>query len=136
MADRDALAAVLAGIPGDCPLTRVVHAAGVVDDGVTGSLTPARVDAVMRPKADAAWHLHELTRDADLDAFVMFSSSAAALGSPGQGNYAAANAFLDGLAAARQAAGLARPVAGLGPVGAGQRDDRRMRTGTGWPARG
>ena len=112
MADRDALAAVLAGIPGDCPLTRVVHAAGVVDDGVTGSLTPARVDAVMRPKADAAWHLHELTRDADLDAFVMFSSSAAALGSPGQGNYAAANAFLDGLAAARQAAG--RPGQALG----------------------
>jgi len=62
--------------------------------------------AVMRPKADAAWHLHELTRAADLDAFVLFSSASAAFGSPGQGNYAAANAFLDGLACARQAAGL------------------------------
>ena len=60
-ADRAALASLLAGVPAGCPLTTVVHAAGVVDDGVTESLTPARVDAVMRPKADAAWHLHELT---------------------------------------------------------------------------
>ena len=84
----------------------VVHAAGVVDDGVIGSLTPGRVAAVMRAKADAAWHLHELTRDADLEGFVLFSSAAAAFGGSGQGNYAAGNAFLDGLAYARQAAGL------------------------------
>ncbi|HEY2267854.1 MAG TPA: beta-ketoacyl synthase N-terminal-like domain-containing protein, partial [Streptosporangiaceae bacterium] len=71
-----------------------------------GSLTPARVDTAMRPKADAAWHLHQLTADTDLESFVLFSSAAATVGSAGQGNYAAGNAFLDGLAAARRAAGL------------------------------
>jgi acyl carrier protein len=73
---------------------------------VIGSLTRARVDAVMRPKTDAAWHLHELTRDAGLRAFVLFSSAAATFGGSGQGNYAAGNGFLDGLASYRRAAGL------------------------------
>jgi acyl transferase domain-containing protein len=105
-ADKDALAGLLGSVPPDCPLTGVVHTAGVIDDGMITSLTPARVAAVMRAKADAAWHLHELTRDADLAEFIVFSSAAATLGGAGQGSYNAANAFLDALAARRRAAGL------------------------------
>ncbi|MEE3753249.1 type I polyketide synthase [Mycobacterium intracellulare] len=104
--DRDALAAVLAQVPSQCPLRSVFHAAGVIDDAVIASLTPARVDTVLRAKVDGAWNLHELTKELDLSAFVAFSSMAGIVGAPGQGNYAAANSFLDALAAHRRARGL------------------------------
>ena len=105
-ADREALAKVLADIPLQRPLSGVIHAAGVLDDAVISSLTPERVDAVLRAKVDAAWNLHELTRDLDVSAFVMFSSMAGLAGASGQANYAAANAFLDGLAVRRRTQGL------------------------------
>ncbi|MGW0964599.1 SDR family NAD(P)-dependent oxidoreductase, partial [Streptomyces gelaticus] len=106
-ADREALAEVLAAIPAAHPLTGVVHAAGVLDDGIVPLLTPERVDRVLRPKVDAAVNLDELTRDRDLAMFVVFSSAASVFGSAGQGNYAAANAFLEALVQRRRVRGLA-----------------------------
>ncbi|RJQ83721.1 type I polyketide synthase, partial [Amycolatopsis panacis] len=104
VSDRTQVAATLSLVPEEHPLVGVVHAAGVLDDGVLAAMTPGRVDEVFRPKAEAAWHLHELAGDVEL--FVTFSSVAGALGSAGQANYAAANGFLDGLAVLRRAQGL------------------------------
>ncbi|MDR7304449.1 acyl transferase domain-containing protein/acyl carrier protein [Haloactinomyces albus] len=106
VSDRAELAAVLSGIPAERPLSAVFHTAGVLDDGLIGDLTPERVDTVLRPKVDAALHLHELTENAQLSAFVLFSSMAGTIGGPAQANYAAANAALDALAERRVRRGL------------------------------
>ncbi|WP_406312547.1 type I polyketide synthase [Streptosporangium sp. NBC_01639] len=116
VADREALAELLAGIGS---LTGVVHAAGVADNGLVGALTVERLDAVLAPKADAAWHLHELTADLGLSAFVLFSSAGGLVLAAGQGNYAAANVFLDGLAAHRRASGLPATAMAFGLWGVG-----------------
>ncbi|MET8999856.1 SDR family NAD(P)-dependent oxidoreductase [Amycolatopsis sp. NPDC004169] len=105
-ADRDQLATLLATVPAEHPLRGVVHLAGVLDDGVLTGLTEDRLAAVLRPKVAAAVNLHELTRDTELDAFLLFSGFAGILGNGGQAAYAAANTFLDALAQHRRALGL------------------------------
>ncbi|WSY37695.1 SDR family NAD(P)-dependent oxidoreductase [Embleya sp. NBC_00888] len=104
---RASVAELIAAVPHEHPLTAVIHCAAVLDDGVVEALTEDRVDTVLAPKVRGAWYLHELTRHLDLSAFVLFSSIASVLGTAGQANYAAANAFLNGLAEARRAEGLA-----------------------------
>uniref|UniRef100_UPI00376F8181 type I polyketide synthase n=1 Tax=Streptomyces sp. BK79 TaxID=3350097 RepID=UPI00376F8181 len=106
LGDRASVAALLATVDADHPLSAVVHAAGALDDGVLGTRSADWLDPVLRPKADAAWHLHELTAELPLTAFVLFSSAASVFGAAGQANYAAANGFLDALAAHRVAQGL------------------------------
>jgi acyl transferase domain-containing protein/acyl carrier protein len=106
VSDRDQLARLIDSIPAERPLKAVVHAAGALDDALIAALTPARIDSAMNAKVDGAWHLHTLTRGLELDAFVLFSSLAGVAGAAGQASYAAANAFLDALAAHRRAEGL------------------------------
>ncbi|MFJ5264999.1 type I polyketide synthase [Streptomyces sp. NPDC088387] len=106
IADREALAAELSRIPDDQPLTAVFHTAAVLDDGVVGALDADRVERVLRVKAQGALNLHELTKDHDLSAFVLFSSFAATFGTPGLGNYAPGNVHLEALAEQRRAQGL------------------------------
>jgi NADP-dependent 3-hydroxy acid dehydrogenase YdfG/acyl carrier protein len=104
--DRAALADLLASVPERHPLTAVVHTAAVVRDATILTATPDQLDEVLHAKADPAWHLHELTRESGLAAFILFSSAAGLIGGAGQGSYAAANTFLDTLAQYRQAEGL------------------------------
>ncbi|MDX3746844.1 type I polyketide synthase [Streptomyces sp. AK08-02] len=115
VADRDAMAALLGSVSAEHPLTGVVHTAGVLDDGVIGALTPERLAYVFGPKVAAVGHLDELTRGMDLSVFAVFSSASGLFGSAGQGNYAAANAYVDAVAHRRRAAGLPGTSLAWGP---------------------
>ncbi|MGW3789534.1 type I polyketide synthase, partial [Micromonospora chokoriensis] len=105
-ADPRQVADLIASIPAEHPLTAIVHTAGVLDDGLVGDIGPEQLDAVLKPKIDAAWNLHEQTQHLNLSAFVLYSSISGTLGAPGQANYAAANTFLDALAHHRHTQGL------------------------------
>ncbi|MGW7191415.1 SDR family NAD(P)-dependent oxidoreductase, partial [Streptomyces sp. NPDC054838] len=141
VSDRAAVAALLGSIDPAHPLRGVVHAAGVAHNGLIGALTPEQVDHVLRAKADAAWYLHELTAGHDLTAFALFSSAGGLVMAAGQGNYAAANVFLDALAQHRRSAGLAATSMAFGlwdtetglSQWLGEADLQRMRR-TGTPA--
>ncbi|WTG05394.1 SDR family NAD(P)-dependent oxidoreductase (plasmid) [Streptomyces sp. NBC_01590] len=135
--DRNALAALLATVPAELPLTAVFHSAALLDDGLLDTLTTGQLDRALRAKVRAAVNLHELTRDlgTDLSAFVLFSSVAGVLGGAGQGNYAPANAFLDALAQHRRSHGLTATSLQWGHwrgsgLGEGQ-EERFARTGVG-----
>jgi acyl transferase domain-containing protein/thioesterase domain-containing protein/acyl carrier protein len=129
VANADSLASALTQLPPEGPPLRgVIHAAGVLADGIMTEMTLEQLDRAMAPKVQGAWNLHVATRDAPLDFFVLFSSVASVLGSPGQANYAAGNAYLDALAHARRAQGLPAtainwgPWAGSGMAAEGGRD--------------
>src|SRR5258707_6369711 len=137
VSDREALEQLLASIPSEHPLGAVVHCAGAIADATVESLGEEQLERVFGPKADAAWHLHQLTEDLNLAAFVLFSSVAGTLGGPGQANYAAANVFLDALAQKRKAEGLSATSIAWGlwereggmTAGLGEAELARMRRG-------
>ncbi|SCL14086.1 Acyl transferase domain-containing protein [Micromonospora nigra] len=135
VSDREQVAALLAAAPDDTPVTAVLHTAAVLDDGIVDTATAQRLHTVAAPKCAAAVHLDELTRDLDLDAFVLFSSVAGTTGNAGQGAYGAANAYLDALAERRRAEGLpALSVAwgawrGAGLPADNERAQQRLRRG-------
>ncbi len=110
--NADDVSRVLAMAPG---LRGIVHAAGVLDDGMLMQQDADRFRAVASPKVDGAWHLHTQTLQHSLDFFVLFSSVASVIGSPGQSNYASANAFMDGLAHYRKQLGLPATAINWGP---------------------
>ncbi len=126
VADRDALAGLLDAIDERRPLTAVVHAAGTLDNAMIESIDAVRLHGVLRPKADAARWLDELTAGLDLAAFLMFSSVAATFSHPGQGNYAAANAYLDALAQRRRSQGLPATAVAWGLWGTGSGMSTRL----------
>ncbi|WP_205587798.1 type I polyketide synthase [Streptomyces sp. 11-1-2] len=122
--DADALRALVASIPAAYPLASVFHTAAVLDDAAISALTPEQVNRVLRVKADAAWRLHELTRDLELSAFVLFSSLAGTVGMVGQGNYAPGNAYVDALARHRRSRGLVATSVAWGSWGRGGMAER------------
>ena len=139
-AERSEVDALLSEIPAEHPLGAVVHAAGVLDDGAIGSLSPERVSGVLRPKVDAAWNLHEATRELEPVNFLLYSSVSGVMGGPGQGNYAAGNTFLDALARLRRDQGLPAQSLAWGPwaptggmTGALTEADVQRMTGSGLP---
>lgn len=118
--DESEVAELLARIRAELPpLAGVAHLAGVLDDGLLPQLTPERFRTTLAPKAFGACHLHRLTENDDLEFFIVFSSVSAVLGSPGQANYATANALLDGLVAWRKAQGLPAASVNYGPWATG-----------------
>ena len=128
VACKDSLSSAIAKLPNEFPpLSGVVHAAGVLDDGLLLDLDQQRLDRVLAPKVKGAWNLHEATLELPLDYFIMFSSVACVLGSPGQANYAAGNAYMDGLAAYRNARDLPALSVNWGPwANAGMAADQVM----------
>ena len=125
--DRAAMERLITGLEAaHTPVRGVFHAAGVLDDGILLTQNADRFHQVLEPKTTGAWHLHELTRDLDLDLFVLFSSAASLVGTAGQASYAAANAYLDGLADLRRNEGLPVTTINWGPwEGTGMTRDER-----------